>query len=227
MKKYLKYFFIGIGLVIAASILYQLILTFLPDVKMYLTTVGETDKERILANVRSHGFSTSLLLILLMVVFSAIPGFPVSVVGVLSGVCFGPIKASFMNIVGVSVGNILTYFLIKKFKLVNKSSNRWLDGISESKHPSLYITLAFMIPFIPSFLINYTADSLKIDIKKFVWMVIIGSVPSSVLYAFGGDAVFKGNMKQSVLLIASVGLLTVLIVLFKESDKKKKAQQLD
>lgn len=221
MKKILKWGLIVLGILLASVLLYYLVMIFLPDIKLYLKTVSDEDKRKILASVRSHGFSTGLLLISLMIIFSAVPGFPVSVVGIFSGVCFGPEKGILMNILGISIGNILTYYLIKRFKLINKKSNSLVKTISHSKYPGLYITGAFMIPFIPSFLINYTADSLKIEPKKFVWMVLIGAIPSSVLYGFGGDAIFKGNIKQSIILIGSVVVLALLILLFKGKEKNK------
>lgn len=221
MKKYLKYFFIGVGVLIAAIVVYRLVLTFLPDVKMYLKMVSESDKEKLMGDVRSHGIRTGLLLILLMCIFSAIPGFPVSVIAIFSGVCYGPWVASGMNIIGITLGNIVTYLLIKQFKLVGKKNNHWVKVLSKNKHPNIYLTLFYMIPVIPSFMVNYTADLLKIPFSKFIWMVVIGSVPTAILYAFGGDAAFKGNIQQLVFLLLVVGLLALLVFTLKKRISEK------
>lgn len=220
MKKKMKYVFIGIGILIAVAIIYQIVRLFLPDIQLYLKVQGASEKTRILNSVRSHGVATGILLIFLVAIFTAIPGFPISAIAIFIGVCYGRLTGSFMNIIGCSLGNILSIYLIRDFKLDNKSkkSGHWIETLSKSKHPDISLTIAYMIPFIPSVLINYTTNQLNLTFKQFIWIVIIGAIPSSVLYAYGGDALFKGNFKAIIILIV---FILILVGVFWIINKKR------
>lgn len=223
MKKQLKYIFIIIGLLLASVLIYQLAIKFMPDIRMFVNSKSVESRAILQKSVRSHKASTGILLILLTSVMSAIPGIPTSVVGVIVGVCYGPLIGSIMNIIGNSLGNIGSFYLMHKFKFMDKSkaSNHWVQTLSNAKHPNISITVAYMIPIIPSFLVNFTATLLNIKFTQLIWMTLVGSIPSSILYAFGGDALFKGNETRAVLLIASVGILIAFILLIKKDRKQK------
>lgn len=222
MNKKIKYFFLTIGLVIIALIVYQLVQNFLPDIQAFIKLENAKEKALLMKSVRSHGFSTGILLVLLLCLFSAIPGFPVAVIGVLVGLCYGPLIGSLINILGNVLGNSLVFYLIPKFKLIDKSkaSNHWVKIISEAKHPYLSLTFGYMIPMIPTILVNYTASLLKIPWQDFIKITLIGVLPTSIIYAFGGDALFKGHTKTSLILIASVLVFALLIVLIDKNRRQ-------
>nr|MWN20665.1 hypothetical protein [Leuconostoc lactis] len=50
-----------------------------------------------------------------------------------------------------------------------------------------------MIPIIPMFIVNYTANKLKLPDKVTYLSMFIGSIPSAVLLSVGGDAIFRGH----------------------------------
>lgn len=222
MKKKLKYIFIIIGVLLASILIYQLAMKFLPDIRMFIHSKGNESREALMKSVRSHETSTGILLVLLTVIMSAIPGIPASVVGIFIGVCYGPLVGSMMNIIGNSVGNISSFYLMHKFRFMDntKASNHWVQTLSNAKHTNISITIAYMIPVIPSFLVNYTAILLNIKFSQLIWMAFIGAVPSSILYAFGGDALFTGDEVRAALLIASVGILIAFILLIKRDRKQ-------
>lgn len=219
MKVKIKALFIVIGIILIGLLGYLLWHKFAPDVEMFFNP--DVSKEILMNKVRSHGISTGVLLVLLTSIMCAIPGLPTSIIGVLIGICYGPLVGSILNIIGNTLGNILSIFLIRKFKFIDKSktSNHWVKTISRAKHPDIGITFAYMIPVIPSFLVNYTTTIMNVKAKRLIWMVLFGALPSSVLYAFGGDAFFKGNHEKAILLVASV-LILILLVFLIEKDAK-------
>ncbi|MDV4147465.1 TVP38/TMEM64 family protein, partial [Enterococcus faecalis] len=50
--------------------------------------------------------------------------------------------------------------------------------------------------------------------------IVVGVIPSSILYACGGEALFHGYNKTAVLLIVSVLLFVGLVVII-EKDRKR------
>ncbi|WP_424960708.1 TVP38/TMEM64 family protein [Paenilisteria rocourtiae] len=68
-----------------------------------------------------------------------------------------------------------------------------------------------MIPILPSVIVNYTAVKLKIPLKSLLLAITLGVLPTSFLYAFGGDALLKGNTKIAILSIVCIALLVILL----------------
>lgn len=223
MKKYTKHLLLFVGLLSVGILMYRLYLEYYPDIQLYLDP--KTSRELLLKSVRSHGVRTGVILVVLTSLMCAIPGLPTSIVGVLVGVCYGPLVGSLMNLLGNAGGNLLSIFLLGKLPILTKSTqeNRWVKTISQMKHPKLGVTLGYMIPIIPAIVVNYTVDQLKLSLKQSGWIVLLGVAPSSILYAFGGDALFKGNHKTALLLVASVVLLVLLVgIIVKDRRRGKK-----
>lgn len=88
------------------------------------------------------------------------------------------------------------------------------------KHPKIGIMVGYMIPIIPSSVINFTADTMQLPLKNLIAAIFIGVIPSSILYACGGEALFHGYNKTAVLLIVSVLLFVGLVVII-EKDRKR------
>lgn len=221
MKKYIKHFLLLVGLLLVGILVYRLYLEYYPDIQLYLSP--KASRELLLKSVRSHGIRTGIILVALTSLMCAIPGLPTSVVGVLVGVCYGPVLGSVMNLTGNVLGNLLSIFLLQKIKFLapKTKTNRWVKAISQMNHPRIGVTLGYMIPIIPAAIVNYTVDLLKLPAKQVCLAVVIGVAPSSILYAFGGDALFKGNHKTALILIASVVLFILLAGIISKDRRRR------
>ncbi len=215
-----KYLLITMGVIIAAVLGYQLWEEFIPLIEMMLSP--HVSHEALLAHVRSHDIRIGILLVLLTAVLCAIPGPPTSILGILIGVCYGPYWGSLMNIGGNTIGNVLSFLILRKFNIIDSShkKNRWVQMIAKAKHRKAGIAIAYMIPVVPSFLVNFTASLLSIPLRKLLPLMLIGVSPSSILYAFGGDAIFKGHFGTAMILIACVAI-SLLFVKLIQQDKKR------
>ncbi|MGM0214523.1 TVP38/TMEM64 family protein [Enterococcus sp. AZ109] len=214
-KKWLKKLVLVIGIVLLVCLFYWLYLEFHKEIALLFNP--EASREMLLREVRSHGFLTAGILILLTALMCALPGLPTSVIGILVGVCYGPLIGSCINIVGNASGNLLSLTVLRHLKLVEheQKASKWVKRISQMKHPKTGLMIAYMVPMIPSFVVNVTADSLMLSIKEVFLPVLIGALPASILYACGGEALFHGYTKTAVVLIASVIVLVLLVKLIK------------
>lgn len=221
MKKRIKRSLLVVGVLLVIFFTYQVFREYHHEWAMLFHSTF--NHQTLMHSVRSHGLSASIVLILLTCVTCAVPGLPTSVVGVFVGVCYGPLIGSTINIIGNTLGNIMSLTILQKFELFdrNNTNNKWVQSITKMKHPRVGITIAYMIPFIPSFLVNFTSDYLNLDAKTRYLCIILGVTPSSILYAFGGDSLFKGNHKRAILFIISVTILTLLIIIIKKDQTKK------
>ena len=219
--KKLRVFLIIIGLLLILFIGYRLYLEYQTDIQMFLDP--KTSRQALLDQIRSHGFRTALFLILLISVMCAVPGISTSVIGVLVGLSYGPLLGTLINVSGNAFGNMLSIFLMQHLKLFDhsKKSNRWVTAIRNMKHPKIGVMVGYMVPVIPSSVINFSAITLNLQIRDIILSIVIGVIPSSILYACGGEALFHGYSKTALLLVASVLILTLLVVIIYKDRRKR------
>ncbi|MGT2894015.1 VTT domain-containing protein [Streptococcus downei] len=172
-------------------------------------------------------FSTANLfnfcvLILLTALGSAVPFLSNAVLAVFNGVVFGPWLGFVMNLLANSLGNFLSLKLLSKITITEreKSFSDKLDFLKKINNPYLAISLGYMVPVFPTLLVNYLVMEMNLPLKKWLPCVLIGVFPTSCLYAFGGDAIIKGNIKR-ILVLLVLTLLVYLVV--KWMLKRKKA----
>ncbi|MFC4772826.1 TVP38/TMEM64 family protein [Enterococcus hermanniensis] len=220
-KKRVKTLLIVFGILLMIILGYHLYLQYQQDIHLFIDP--KTSKARFVKEVQSHGMLSALLLIGLTTMMCAVPGVPTSVVGVISGLSFGPLLGSIINILGNTIGNTIAIYCMSKFKLFDKKeqSNHWIQSITELKHPRIGLMLGYMVPVIPSSVINITAEALKLPLKEILLSIVIGVIPSSILYACGGDTLIQGISKPTIILVIGIIVLISLIVVIYKKEKKK------
>lgn len=107
----------------------------------------------------------------------AVPGIPTSVVGVIAGLSFGPLTGAIINILGNALGNITAIFLMHRLKFLDKKTetNHWVQAIRQMKHPKIGVMLGYMIPVIPSSMVNFAADAMKLPLQQIILSIVIES----------------------------------------------------
>ncbi|MBM7642177.1 VTT domain-containing protein [Streptococcus loxodontisalivarius] len=168
-------------------------------------------------------FLDYLLLVLITALMSAVPFLSSSLIAVVNGVILGPIFGALVNLLGLSLGNLTVYFLLSELHIKEKTKKmgNFVEDLSRFKNKALGLTLGYMIPFIPSFLVAYTAVDLKVRKRTIVMAILLGALPSSILYANGGDALIEGNFKRILGLLVVLGLIAALYSLVKRRRQHK------
>ena len=73
------------------------------------------------------------------------------------------------------------------------------------------------------FIVNYTANKLKLPDKVTYLSMFIGSIPSAVLLSVGGDAIFRGHSTPElkvVLAVLAVGIIAVILLRLKKRQQQ-------
>ncbi|KRN28213.1 hypothetical protein IV38_GL001667 [Lactobacillus selangorensis] len=227
MKKLVKLILILLGIAALIGLGYLVYTHYQFDFVLRFQT-PHLNRAKWIARIRNHGFEDALLFSAMIAILSAIPGLPISVVAVFVGVGFGPWLGLLINLIGITVGNLFDIGLLKRFGFSknNQRSQRFVDALSKRKHPLVGIALGYMIPVIPTILVDITAVKMKISFRQIVPTVIAGALPVSFLYAFGGDALLRQNPKR--LTGAIIGLLIVigLVALLRKDFQKHEAKKM-
>lgn len=175
----------------------------------------------------SRGVPILFSLELLQVV---LPFIPTALVEILIGLCYGPFWGSLICISGLAAGNGLVFFLVrhyqqylpafmhqnktkssKKHRLLNK------DLITQSKHPELLLIVLYSIPIFPNSLLAFLFEKTKLSVARYIFSVVIGSIPSVILYTVLGRHLSRNN--YPIAIVIAIIIIIAIIILYLTKDK--------
>lgn len=125
----------------------------------------------------------------LQVVVPILPGY----LGCAAGaIAFGPAVGFICNYIGISSGSIIAYFLAKKFGLdivlamfSQKTYDKWSKKIENSKSYGWFLFLATLLPLFPDDFLCYFSGLVKMNTKRFIWIIILGKPWCILAYSLG------------------------------------------
>ncbi len=131
--------------------------------------------------MENFGIAAPLVLIIfqaLQVVVPILPGY----LGCAAGaVAFGPMTGFWCNYIGISVGSIISYFLARKYGIdivlamfPKKQYDKWSRRIEKSRSYDIFLFIATLLPLFPDDFLCYFSGLIKMDRKKFIWIIILG-----------------------------------------------------
>ncbi|MBS7577038.1 MULTISPECIES: VTT domain-containing protein [unclassified Enterococcus] len=192
--------------------------------------INKNDEALTIDYIQKYGSRGVPILFSLEFLQVILPFIPTALVEILIGLCYGPFWGSLICISGLAVGNGLVFFLIrhyqqylpsffhqnnskkaKKHRLFNK------DFITQSKHPELLLMILYSIPIFPNSLLAFLFEKTELSVIKYVLSVVIGSIPSVVLYTVLGRHLSRDS--YPIAIIIAVIILIVIIALYLKKDK--------
>lgn len=218
MKLWHKVVLITLGIVGLIELLLLIWLNYRPIVINFFTNF---DRQDLINLLRNQGKHNAVLFMAVIAIGSAIPGVPIAAIAILSGVCFGRWYGFGINIVGIVLGNLLAIYTLGLFPhKVKPSRFRPLaDRLENMHHPRMGLSIGYAIPMLPTLLVNYAALELHLSLKNKALCILIGSLPVSFLYAFGGDELIFGNIKAVIITVILILLLFGLYEIIRRDQK--------
>ncbi len=125
------------------------------------------------------------------VIVPVVPGYLGCIVGAVS---FGTMTGFLCNYIGISLGSIAAYFIARKYGLKallllfpKKQYDKWVEKINRHRSYDLFLFVATLLPLFPDDFLCYFSGLIKMNAKKFIWIIILGK-PWCIFaysYAFG------------------------------------------
>ncbi|WP_249927632.1 TVP38/TMEM64 family protein [Streptococcus vicugnae] len=149
-----------------------------------------------------------------------------AIFAVFNGLIYGPVIGFLMNLTANVLGNFVFVKILEMIDLkendtkLKKHFASLKNVIDAVENQELGIMIGYMIPVIPTILINYHVAKIKLPWRRWFFYVTVGVAPSSLLYALGGDAVVAGNIKRIIVLFVVFVSITLLGSYFKRKKKK-------
>lgn len=127
----------------------------------------------------------------LQVVVPVLPGY----LGCAAGaVAFGSATGFWCNYIGISGGSVIAYFLARKYGIdlvltmfSEKQYEKWSRRIEASRSYEWFLFIATLLPLFPDDFLCYFSGLMKMNSKKFIWIIILGKPWCILAYsiAFG------------------------------------------
>lgn len=131
--------------------------------------------------MKGFGIAAPLFLVLfqaLQVVVPVLPGY----LGCAAGaVAFGSMTGFWCNYIGISLGSIIAYFLARRYGMdivaamfSEKQYEKWSRRMEKSRSYEWFLFVATLLPLFPDDFLCYFSGLIKMNSKKFIWIIILG-----------------------------------------------------
>lgn len=142
--------------------------------------------------MKGFGMAAPLLLTVfqaLQVVVPVLPGY----LGCAAGaIAFGSATGFWCNYIGISLGSVIAYFLAKKYgmDIINalfpkKQYEKWSARLEKSRSYERFLFIATLLPLFPDDFLCYFSGLIKMNSKRFIWIIILGKPWCILAYSIG------------------------------------------
>ena len=172
------------------------------------------------------------LLIYIVAVVAALPGAAITIAG---GALFGSVLGVILVNIGATIGASLAFLIARYFAregVVNWLSRsdkfRKLDHLTE-EHGDIIVALTRLVPIFPFNLLNYGFGLTKVPFWTYVFYTWLCTLPGTILYVVGADAVSKALVQGRIpwpLVVAFLVALVFLTFLVRSARRKLQMKEM-
>lgn len=228
-----------IALLISAMLIFIIFSAFI-SVKLYPLIIAiASSPEKMMEFkvwIESYGIWGGVMLMtlqVLQVIVSVVPGGPVQI---LFGLIYGTWKGLLLSLIGMTLGSVTVFFLVRAFKykfitvFMCKEKLDEYRFLKDSPRLEKILALLFLIPGVPKDTLVYYVGMTDLNIKKFIWIVVLMRIPSMMFSTFIGNNIGMGNMMSSFLVLSALCLAGLAGMVYnrcfiKKSNEKSAYQQ--
>jgi uncharacterized membrane protein YdjX (TVP38/TMEM64 family) len=142
------------------------------------------------------GIWAALVFVVIQAIQVVVPILPGAVGCVAGIVIFGPWMGFLYNYTGICIGSILAFLLSKRYGrsfvrgvIGEKSYDKYIGWVNRGKKFDIFFALAIFFPVAPDDLLCYIAGLTKMELKKFIAIILLGKPASIAIYSLGLTAV--------------------------------------
>lgn len=174
-----------------------------------------TDAERLQAFIRGFGVWGPVVLVLvqaLQVVVAPIPG---QVLAVVAGYLYGTWWGTLYNLVGITVGSAVAFWLSKRYgrsyveSIVHEDTLAKVDAVDDA-HVRATLFVLFLFPGLPDDVLCFAGGLTRVPLWQLVLIALLGRAPAFFLVNVLGEYIDHGQFGLAAALVAALVALSVL-----------------
>jgi uncharacterized membrane protein YdjX (TVP38/TMEM64 family) len=144
------------------------------------------------AFIRQYGVWSPVVLIALQALQVVVAPVPGQVLAVVAGFLFGPWWGTLYNMIGITIGSTVAFWLSRRFgrsyveQIVHEDTLGKFDAISD-QHVKLSLFLFFVVPGLPDDVLCFVGGLTRVPLWQLVVIAVVGRAPGFFLVnAIGG-----------------------------------------
>lgn len=171
-----------------------------------------SNRDKLVASVQSFGIFAPVLYILLQIAQTVCAPIPGQIVGSVGGFLFG-FWGILWTLIGSMIGCYIVFRIARRFgrplleKIFKKSVISKFDFIINAKSASLILFAIFLLPGFPDDVVCYMAGLTKVPIRRLMFLVALGRLPTIVLTNYLG-----AGLGDNITMVAVVSIIAVIIL---------------
>lgn len=211
--------FRAVGLLLLVLVMVIVTVSLWPVISSVFNDQG---RENLIKNIRNVGPLGVLMLLGLEFVQIVVAFIPGEVVQVVAGALYGPWIGALIILVGCVLS---TWFV---YEVVHRLGQPFVEEMVSTKHLSRFrefeksgklsvmVFVLFLIPGLPKDVFTYLVPLTSMPRREFLTLATIARSPGVFMSTFAASGLVKGNIVQSVVVFAIVGVVALVGILNRE-----------
>ncbi len=206
-----------VSLCVLGAVMILITVICIPIVRMLATPEGRQGIEELVDRNFILGLCVYMLLQVLQVIVALIPG---GVIQILGGVLFGNFWGTVLCCVGILIGSVIVFYVVRRFGMpvveafIDRKGIKKFEFLNDSKKLELTVFILFLIPGMPKDALTYLAPLTKIKPVSFLVLSMLGRFPAILLSILFGANLGDGNILEAVIIFAVVAVVGIIGILY-------------
>lgn len=205
-----------VRLILSALVLFAMVpITILAIPKVMALTQPHTREllQRQLESLGIGGWVAFLGIQVIQVVVAMIPGEPIEI---LAGILYGPLWGTLTCMLGIFIGSIIVYLLVRKLGMpivsifIDPEKFQNLRILQDERRFERIAFLLFFIPGTPKDLLTWAAGLIHIRPLRFFILSTIARLPSILTSMLAGTTLLSGDFSTTVLIFVVTGCISMV-----------------
>lgn len=205
-----------VRLILSALVLFAMVpITILAIPKVMALTQPHTREllQRQLESLGIGGWIAFLGIQVIQVVVAMIPGEPIEI---LAGILYGPLWGTLTCMLGIFIGSIIVYLLVRKLGMpivsifIDPEKFQNLRILQDERRFERIAFLLFFIPGTPKDLLTWAAGLIRIRPLRFFILSTIARLPSILTSTLAGTTLLSGDFSTTVLIFVATGCVSMV-----------------
>ena len=175
--------------------------------------------ENFINDVQNTGFLGGIILVVIQILQVVVAFIPGEFVELASGIMFGPVLGLVLCLIGLNIGTIIIFGLVKllgkPFVDENVSDhNQKFLFLNNSNRTLIILFFIFLIPGIPKDILIYLVPLTKVKMWQFLIVSSVSRIPSILTSTIAGTSIINGDYLVAGIIMGISLILAIIGLIF-------------
>ena len=175
--------------------------------------------ENFINDVQNTGFLGGIILVVIQILQVVVAFIPGEFVELASGIMFGPVLGLVLCLIGLNIGTIIIFGLVKllgkPFVDENVSDhNQKFLFLNNSNRTLIILFFIFLIPGIPKDILIYLVPLTKVKMWQFLIVSSVARIPSILTSTIAGTSIINGDYLVAGIIMGISLILAIIGLIF-------------